>query len=194
MGLVGHALVQTVRSPIHPNTDYSIHLSQNEYTDAVKFAPARRLTKHVQKHLGAADVNILRGVNGEIQWLATNTRPDLAAGVSISAGNINKAEIADLQKANKLVKTAKADADIPVIFNPIPVENIRFISFSDSSWANRSDGSSQGGQLHLIADKDILDGKQPWASMIDWKSWKLKRVTRSSQFSVIFWLVGCCSP
>ena len=31
-----------------------------------------------------------------------------------------------------------------------------------------------------MADKRILEGKQSWASMIDWKSWKLKRVTRSS--------------
>ena len=125
-------------------------------------------------------MKILRGLNGEIQWLATNTRPDLAAGVSISAGTVNKAEIGDLQHANKLVKTAKADSDIPLIFNPIPIDNIRFISFSDSSWANRSDGSSQGGQLHMMADKAILEGKQSWTSVIDCKSWKLRRVTRDS--------------
>ena len=32
----------------------------------------------------------------------------------------------------------------------------------------------------MMADKDMLDGKQRWASMVDWKSWKLRRVTRSS--------------
>ena len=56
------------------------------------------------------------------------------------------------------LKTAKAESDLPLIFNPIPIDNLRFISFSDSSWANRSDGSSQGGQLHLITDKEMLDG------------------------------------
>lgn len=135
MGIMGHALFQTVRSPVHTNFRLFNSPHSKEYTDAVKFAPVRRLTNHAQTHLDAAGVKHLRGVNGEIQWLATDTRPDLAAGVSISAGNVNKAEIADLQNANKLVNTAKADADIPIIFNPIPIERIRFVSFSDSSWA-----------------------------------------------------------
>lgn len=83
-------------------------------------------------------------------------------------------------KRKQVSQTAKADSDIPLIFNPIPIDNIRSISFSDSSWANRSDGSSQGGQLHMMADKDSVEGKQSWITIIDWKSWKLRRVTRSS--------------
>ena len=75
------------------DSDCSIQLTQKEYTDAIKFAQARRLTKHAQKLSDSSDVKILRGINGEVQWLASNTRPDLAAGVSISAGNVNKAEI-----------------------------------------------------------------------------------------------------
>ena len=60
--------------------------------------------------------------------LAANARPDLAAGVSIIAGTVTSAEVTDLQNANKVAKTAKANAAIPVISNPNLVDAIRFIS------------------------------------------------------------------
>ena len=51
--------------------------------------------------------------------LAANARPDLAAGVSITAGTVTSAEITDLQNANTVAKTAKAKADTPIISNQI---------------------------------------------------------------------------
>ena len=125
MGILGTHSFKLCGVQYTQKSDYSIHLTQKEHVDAIKLAPARRITKSTQKQLDPSDVKILRGVQGEIQCLATNTRPDLAAGVSISAGNVNKAEITDLQHANKPVKTAKADSDIPIIFNRIPVEDVR---------------------------------------------------------------------
>ena len=115
------------------NTGYSIHLNQKEYTDAIKLAPARTLTKLAQMKLDGADVKMLRALNGEIQWLAATTRPDLAARVSISAGAANFAEATDLRYASKLVTTARADADLPITFNPTPIDNTCCISFSDPS-------------------------------------------------------------
>ena len=34
--------------------------------------------------------------------------------------------------------------------------------------------------LYLLADRSTLVGTQAWATIIDWKAWKLKQVTRSS--------------
>ena len=65
-------------------------------------------------------------------------------------------------------------------------------SFSDSSGRSdlvgsgdcgkdvRRDGSSQGGTLIIAADKRILDGSEATTTMVDWKSYKCKRVVRSS--------------
>ena len=44
----------------------------------------------------------------------------------------------------------------------------------------RRDGSSQGGSLIIAADKRILDGFEATTTMVDWKSYKCKRVVRSS--------------
>ena len=41
-------------------------------------------------------------------------------------------------------------------------------------------GSSQGGSLIIAANKRILDGFEATTTMVDWKSYKCKRVVRSS--------------
>jgi hypothetical protein len=53
-------------------------------------------------------------------------------------------------------------------------------TFTDASHETRLDKSSQGGQLHVFADCCILDGKEAKITIVDWKSWKLQRVVRSS--------------
>ena len=44
----------------------------------------------------------------------------------------------------------------------------------------RRDGSSQGGSLIIAANKPILDGFEATTTMVDWKSYRCKRVVRSS--------------
>ena len=53
-------------------------------------------------------------------------------------------------------------------------------TFTDAAWAVRPEGSSQGGYLLFFADRELLDGKEAKLSIMDWKSWKLKRKVRSS--------------
>ena len=48
---------------------------------------------------------------------------------------------------------------------------------SDSDFTK---GASQGGYIVYAADVDLVSGKEAKFSIIDWKSWKLKRVCRSS--------------
>ena len=134
---------------------FSVHLNQAEYIENIRQAPRRRQVKGKPDDPTPAEVKQLRGINGETQWLATNTFPSLAAGISISSGTVNSAKISDLQRANRLVKLAHADKDLKLIFSPVPLNSLRWITFSDSSWANRLDGSSQGGAIHLLADSSI---------------------------------------
>ena len=41
----------------------------------------------------------------------------------------------------------------------------------------RRDGSTQGGSLIIAADKRILDGFEATTTLVDWKSYKCKRVS-----------------
>ena len=56
-----------------------------------------------------------------------------------------------------------------------------FIAYSDASFATRSDLSSQGGYLLAMCHKDVANGKcEGHYNVIDWRSWKLPRVSRST--------------
>ena len=163
--------------------DFSITMDQEEYTKQLhkqehvppnfnKTSPKTKLDKEGHK--------CLRGINGSLQWLVTNTRVDLSARVSFSASASASPTYADLSYANKLLRQAQRDCALPLIIHAIPLDKLTFGAFTDAAWAVRPDGSSQGGFLVYAAHSDLLDGAEAQMSIIDWKSWKLKRKVRSS--------------
>ena len=82
--------------------------------------------------------------------------------------------------AQKLIRKAHSRIDVEIRIKHIRPEDLRFSAFHDAGWASRPDGSSQGGYMVFACHKDLLDGKEATISLIEWKSWKLKRVCRSS--------------
>ena len=115
-----------------------------------------------------------------MQWLVTNTRPDLAADVSLSAGQVTGNTLNDIKNLIKIIRKAKRDETLPITIQVIPIEQVTFGGFGDAAHGVRPDGSSQGGVLIICAPQALWDGDLAPTSCIDRKSWKLKRVCRSS--------------
>ena len=69
---------------------------------------------------------------------------------------------------------------MPIRVSPIPLGDLPFVGFGDCGWGVRRDGSSQGGSLIVAADRRTLDGFDATTTMVDGKSYKCKRVVRSS--------------
>ena len=90
------------------------------------------------------------------------------------------ATVADTREPNKLIRLCRQRAHVPIRVSPIPLDDLTFVGFGDCGWGVRRDGSSQGGSLIIDADKRILDGFEATTTMVDWKSYKYKRVVRSS--------------
>ena len=164
-------------------TDFSIVLDQREYVQE-KLKPNTLTIGGDLKNAKDTDlvkdpgwVRKFRGANGALQWLVTNTRPDLAAEVSISAGTagvgITKGAIVNVQK---IMRKAMSRVDVEIKFQPIPMKDLRFVTFHDAGWASRPDGSSQGGDMVFATHQKLLLGNEAAISLVDWKSWKLKRV------------------
>ena len=166
------------------HNDYSISMSMQEYTEKMAAADYD-LPKNLSRIDGntacsASQLKSLRGINGALQWLTTNLRLDLAAQVSISASEISSPKISSLQKANKIIRQAQGHLTMKLTFQSIGLDRLVLGVFTDASWGVRPDGASQGGYMIYAADKDILQGQEALMSILDWKSWKLKRVCRSS--------------
>ena len=107
--------------------DYTVRIDQEDYTKDLYESdfelPAGLRNKSDKEALDSKGLKCLRGINGSLQWLVTNTRVDLAAKVSLSASATSNPTVDDLRKANKLVRQAQRDSDLPLYFHPIPRTN-----------------------------------------------------------------------
>jgi hypothetical protein len=55
-----------------------------------------------------------------------------------------------------------------------------FVAFSDASFGCRADLASQGGFLLLMVNKNVAEGTEGYYNILDWRSWKLARIARST--------------
>ena len=78
------------------------------------------------------------------------------------------------------MRTAHHQPDILVYLQAIPLDRLCLLAFHDAGQGSRPDGSSQGGYVVAAAEKGVLDGEERLLSLIDWRSFRLRRVARSS--------------
>ena len=122
----------------------------------------------------------LRGVSGSANWLGNQIRPDLCVSTSLLQGAHASATVADTREAKKLIRLCRQHAHVPLRVSPILLDDLTSVGFGDCGWGVRRDGSSQGGRLIIADDKRILDRFEATTTMVDWKSYRCKRVVRSS--------------
>merc|ERR1712155_465283 len=104
--------------------DYSVTMNQQEFTTKLSTAehslPKNLYRLNGKNKLDATGLTTLRGINGSLQWLATNTRVDLCAKVSLPASEASNPTIGSLQKANKIIRQAQRDEALPIHIHAIP--------------------------------------------------------------------------
>ena len=158
-----------------------IHLDQREYVnkiDPIQIDRHRR--KQENETVTEKEKQDLRGIMGSLQYAATNTRPDLSARLSLLQARINCAAIRDLLEANRLLSDAKKHGDTRITYESIPTEDLRFIVYSDASFASREKQQSQKGGIILAAHRQVMDQQPAGASPIVWYSKKISRVVAST--------------
>ena len=109
---------------------------------------------------------------------------------SFLQAKLNSATIQDLLDANKLLHDAKVHKSTRIKIKSIPLKDVRFLSFSDASFATRSNAQSQKGCLILTASEAIGEWKSSDVSPIFWYSKKIARVVPSTLASEAYALSG----
>ena len=115
----------------------------------------------------------LRGLAGQINWVSSQTRHDMtysACEVSVSTKN---ATIVDLTKANKNIQKLRSECLSLKIVNVEDTHLCTTVCFSDASFANFKDTSSQSGYIIFLYKNNKS------FSPIAWKSRKIMRVVKS---------------
>jgi hypothetical protein len=114
-------------------------------------------------------------------YLATVSQPeaafDLSFAIQVTKDNVGKEEIDFL---NKHIQWQKDNCSRGLKFVRLDKGSLKLIVFTDSSFANNTDFSSQIGYVLVLADS------QNNANILHWSSTKCKRVTRSVLASELY--------
>jgi transposase InsO family protein len=166
---------------LHQNPDNSIELSQSQYIrniNPIVMKSDRRAQE--DEPVTEEERHLLRGLIGSLQYAAVHTRPDLTSSLSHLQSQINKATVTTLIMANKTLHTAKKHSDVIIRINPIAIRDLRFLAFSDASFASKAKPESYAGMIIMATHKDISKNKSCAISPLSWGTKKIQRVVTST--------------
>ena len=101
---------------------------------------------------------------------------------SLISGQQKTNKLRAIIEANQLLKFAKQNLDLRLRYEPLNVQSlddIRLFFMFDAAHGVREDHTSQGGYIAFFATDEIFQGEIHF-HIIDWRSFKLPRVARSS--------------
>ena len=156
-------------------------LHQAEYLKNVK--PMTCTDYDANRNLSTKEQSCLRALLGALQWPATQTSPHLSASVSLLCGEVTSATGDTAAQANKVLRFAKSNSDAALTFRDLggDMEKLCMVAMSDAAWGVRRNNESQGGYVVFLCNQQILeDGSTQDYTILDWRSFKLPRVSRSS--------------
>ena len=154
-------------------TEKNIKLGQDEYIKKLHHIPLQN-NRTPEDKLSSAEVTQARQLIGQLNWLATQTRPDLSYDVSALSSILKLENVECIKQINRTVKKAKKEKcqiDIPDLGNPT---SIQIVAYSDASFANLTDGGSQGGFIIFLL------GNNNRYMPIAWQSKRVKRIVKST--------------
>jgi hypothetical protein len=166
--------------------DGTLIVNYSDYARKIKPITVNADIKDVTQPATAAEVRQLRGLLGSLQWPASQGCPHLSCSVSMLQGEFGTATRRTLLEANKALRFFKTNSDVGLLFRKFDdgythdLTDVGFVATTDAAWATRPDGTSQGGYLIMLVPKECFDGKPTPFMCLDWRSMKLRRVSRSS--------------
>ena len=172
--------------------DKFIRLSMKHYHEnlsVVNLPQDRR--RDVDSPLSEWELRQFRAVMGSLQWLVAQVRWDLGFRVSSLAGEVGRATVGSILRANAVIVEAKIHSDFELVFPPMDLERGGIMVVTDAALGNvDSKGThvgpadskvhSQASYFIAFCDPQMLDGNERFFAPLDARSHRLPRVTRSS--------------
>ena len=158
-------------------------ISMSQQAFAQKLRPLHFSRERMSKRdepLNPKEVACLRAINGSLNWLCTQSRPDLSAQVSFSQQSFPEPKVQDALNVNNAVRRAKQHSDQNIVFSVIPPEELCVMMHSDAAFGNARAGAMQAGYVVSLTSKAINVGKECAWTPVFWRSFKLPRVVSST--------------
>ena len=162
------------------DSEFHIYLGQEKFSQSICEIPLTRERKsELEDNITEQERTQMRQTLGGLNWRSTQSAPWLLATTSHLQGCVAHGKVKHLLEVNKLVRLSNKYGKHVMKFSAY-VENPVIVTFADSSFASRHDGSSQGGQITLLMDEKVMHGHEASFSVLCWQSRRLRRVARSS--------------
>ena len=161
--------------------DYAIWVNQEQYVKdihPITIPKERKVTPN--EPVNETERQGLRALVGSLQYAATNTRPDLCSRLGYLQSHINKAKISTLLEANKILHEAKVNSNVTIKIQSIPINDLRFVAFSDASFASEKTLDSHQGMIIMASHKKIGENRDSPVNPIVWHSKKIQKVVVST--------------
>ena len=149
-----------------------IVISQDKYVETLQAIPVPSIGDDM---MSPEDETSVRQVNGKLNWIATQTRPDLSFDVSEFGSFMKKGKLECIKQANKNIAKAKKEKSRICIPNLGNLNELSIIAYTDASFANLVDGGSQGGYIIFVV------GSNGNYFPLHWQSKRIRRVAKSTQ-------------
>ena len=168
-------------------TNSAIYIDQEKYvTEQIHpiLLPKGRKSAKDQK-LSPEEFQSFRSLIYKINWVARETRPEVAGTASIMASRHPSTTIQDIITVNKVVNFLRSTASRPLTIWKFPPEEMCFMMVSDAGGVNTKEAcldedglpadATQGAWMVLTCAKLPCGTAPVKASPITWRSAKLKR-------------------
>ena len=123
-------------------------------------------------------------VRAQIQYIAATTRPDLASASHLLASDVRHPDHTTFRRLRKLVTYVQETKNIGLRFMPLDEASLRIVLFTDASFGNGADLSSQFGFIIVAMDASGNPNVTHYGSR------KSRRVTRSVMAAEVLALVN----
>ena len=145
-----------------------IEMSMSKFAEGLKAANIKKGT-NPDSELHPFQIKQLRGINGSLNWLSSQSRPDLAAQTSLSQQAFPNPKIRHLRAANNVIRRARMFRNLPLSFEPIDPRELTVVCHSDAAFAIVGT-HTQAGYVIAFTEK----------CPVTWRSYKLSRAVSST--------------